>query len=169
MYFLLKEKLIELLVRDVHSKDGLSLGVPTVVQWVKDLVLSQLWCRSQLQLRFNPWPRGRPYAEGCSQKNKNKKKGWSIPGILVTTIWTPELCWSCWPCGQILGSVWVYLFWAINFISWNYFSLIAVLIRFSYTQLRRQNSYAFKQERSFFLSRLKEGRRWKVQSYMSAP
>ena len=24
---------------------------------LKDLVLSQLWCRSQLQLRFNPWPK----------------------------------------------------------------------------------------------------------------
>ena len=23
---------------------------------LKDLALPQLWCRSQLQLRFNPWP-----------------------------------------------------------------------------------------------------------------
>ena len=30
--------------------------VPTVVQWVKELVLPQLWCRSQLWLRFDPWP-----------------------------------------------------------------------------------------------------------------
>ena len=50
------------------------LGIPAVVQWVKDLaslwwlrfdpqpgwwvkdpVLLQLWCRLQLWLRFNPW------------------------------------------------------------------------------------------------------------------
>ena len=31
-------------------------GVPTVAQWVKDLALPQLWCRSQLELRFYPWP-----------------------------------------------------------------------------------------------------------------
>ena len=33
------------------------LGVPFVAQWVKDLVLPQLWCRSQLWLEFSPWPR----------------------------------------------------------------------------------------------------------------
>ena len=32
------------------------LEVPTVVQWVKDLVLLQLWHRLQLQLEFDPWP-----------------------------------------------------------------------------------------------------------------
>ena len=32
-------------------------GVPSVAQWVKDLALPQLWCRSQLKLRFDPWPR----------------------------------------------------------------------------------------------------------------
>ena len=32
------------------------LGAPTVVQWVKYLALLQLWHRSQLQLRFDPWP-----------------------------------------------------------------------------------------------------------------
>ena len=31
-------------------------GVPTVVQWLKDLALPQLWYRSPLQLRFDPWP-----------------------------------------------------------------------------------------------------------------
>ena len=33
------------------------LGVPTVVQWVKDLALPQLWHRSQLWIRFDPWLR----------------------------------------------------------------------------------------------------------------
>ena len=27
------------------------------MQWVKDLVLLQLWYRMQLQLGFDPWPR----------------------------------------------------------------------------------------------------------------
>ena len=30
--------------------------VPAVTQWVKDLVLLQLWSRLQLQLIFDPWP-----------------------------------------------------------------------------------------------------------------
>ena len=29
---------------------------PTVTQWVKDSALSQLWRRSQMQLRFETWP-----------------------------------------------------------------------------------------------------------------
>ena len=27
-----------------------------MVQWVKDLLLLQLWCRSPLWLRLDPWP-----------------------------------------------------------------------------------------------------------------
>ena len=49
-------------------------GVPTVGQWVKDLELLQLWCRSQLQAGFNPWPRELPYASGAAEKEKKKKK-----------------------------------------------------------------------------------------------
>ena len=30
---------------------------PGPAQWVKDLALLQLWCRSQLHLRFDPWSR----------------------------------------------------------------------------------------------------------------
>ena len=30
------------------------MGVPAVAQWVKDLALSRLWRRSQLQFRFDP-------------------------------------------------------------------------------------------------------------------
>ena len=36
---------------------GSTSVIPGPVQWVKDLALMQLWCRLQLQLRFNPWPR----------------------------------------------------------------------------------------------------------------
>ena len=39
----------------IKSIDG--LGVPCVVQQVKDPVLLQLWCRLQLWLGSNPWPR----------------------------------------------------------------------------------------------------------------
>lgn len=32
-------------------------SITSLVQWVKDLVLLQLWHILQLQLRFDPWPR----------------------------------------------------------------------------------------------------------------
>ena len=31
-------------------------SIPSSAQWVKDPALLWLWCRSQMQLRFNPWP-----------------------------------------------------------------------------------------------------------------
>ena len=42
--------------RDSGSCGGMDL-IPGLVQWVKDLALLQLWCRLQLHLCFNPWPR----------------------------------------------------------------------------------------------------------------
>ena len=36
---------------------NLQEGVPATVQWSKDLALPQLWCRAQLWLGFDPWPR----------------------------------------------------------------------------------------------------------------
>ena len=42
-------------------------GVPTVVQWVKDLALLQLW------LRFNPWP-GNFHMLWVWRKKKKKKR-----------------------------------------------------------------------------------------------
>ena len=38
-------------------KINLPLGVPIVAQWVKGLVLLQLWDRLLLWLGFSPWPR----------------------------------------------------------------------------------------------------------------
>ena len=35
---------------------GTPKGVSTVVHWVKDLALPQVWNRSQLQLRLDPYP-----------------------------------------------------------------------------------------------------------------
>ena len=49
------------------------MGVPTVVQWVKDLAFLQLWHRSQLWLRFAPWP-GNFHMLWVQPKNKNKNK-----------------------------------------------------------------------------------------------
>ena len=44
-----------------HVSSGLvkttSLGVPAVVQQVKDPALPHFWCRMQLWLGFDPWSR----------------------------------------------------------------------------------------------------------------
>ena len=31
-------------------------SIPSLVQWLKHLVLPYLWHRSQMHLRFSPWP-----------------------------------------------------------------------------------------------------------------
>ena len=67
------------------------MEVPAMVQWVeawvtvevqirslaqhrevRDPALPHLWHRSQLQLRFNPWPGELPYALGVVVKYINK-------------------------------------------------------------------------------------------------
>ena len=68
----------------IHRHHGLSLkktlrrlhwkgirGFPPVMQWVKDLALLQLWCRSQLQLGFHSWP-GNFTCRECSPKKKKE-------------------------------------------------------------------------------------------------
>ena len=47
--------------------------IPSLVQWVKDPALLQLWHRSQLQLKFDPWPQELPYAWVQPKQNKTKK------------------------------------------------------------------------------------------------
>ena len=47
--------------------------VSSLVQWVKDPALPQLWHRLQLQLRLTPGPE-LPYAAGVAEKEKKKKK-----------------------------------------------------------------------------------------------
>ena len=37
---------------------------------VGDMAVTQLLCKSQLWLRFSPWPREIPYAAGVAIKNK---------------------------------------------------------------------------------------------------
>ena len=46
---------------------------PPLAQWVKDPSLPQLWCRSQLRLRSDLWPRNY-IRHGAAKKEKRKKK-----------------------------------------------------------------------------------------------
>ena len=54
-----------------------TLGSSLVVQWVKDLVLPQLWHRLQLQHGFDPQPRNF-HVPQYSQKKKKKKKNFTV-------------------------------------------------------------------------------------------
>ena len=47
-----------------------------MVQWVKDPMLLKVWCRSQLQLRFDPWPWNLHMAQVEPTGEKKKKKFW---------------------------------------------------------------------------------------------
>ena len=56
------------------------IGVPAVVQWVKDLTL-------QLQLKFDLWPE-LPYDEGVAEKgrkNKRKRKEKKKPTLIISS------------------------------------------------------------------------------------
>ena len=58
---------------------GVAGSVPTWHSGLRSQQLSQLWCRSQMWLGFNPWPRKLPYAVGmlCGRKRKNFLKSWT--------------------------------------------------------------------------------------------
>ena len=72
----IKESIINKIKRQPQIRTGveenngtLSGGVSIVEETVKDSALLQLRPKSQLQLRFNPWPGELPHAWcGCSQK-----------------------------------------------------------------------------------------------------
>ena len=58
------------------------------VQWVKDLPLSQLRLRSQLQLRSDPWPGN----SICLQvAKKEKKNAFNTPNLSWTVIWNTQI------------------------------------------------------------------------------
>ena len=44
-------------VNDLACLCGSASSIPSPAQWIRDLVLLQLWQRLRLGLRFNPWPR----------------------------------------------------------------------------------------------------------------
>ena len=56
-----------------YIKNENYIGVPAVVQWVKDLVLLQLWLRVQLWLGFDSLAWELPYAAGAAKKEKKMK------------------------------------------------------------------------------------------------
>ena len=55
-----------------HRQHLCSAGHSGVAQRVRDLVLPQLWRRSQLWLRSDPWP-GNSICRGAAKKEKRKK------------------------------------------------------------------------------------------------
>ena len=64
-------------------------GVPAVAQQVKDQALPQLWHRSQLWLRFDPWPRNFHVPQVWLGKKKKKWKdnlGIRAPTVFSTCI-----------------------------------------------------------------------------------
>ena len=61
-------------VNDTTCLCGGSCLIPGRVLRVKDLVLPQLWYRSQLQLGFDPWPRNfHMCAVRVAEKEKTKR------------------------------------------------------------------------------------------------
>ena len=53
---------------------GGACSIPSPVGWVKDPALLQLWHRSQLWFRFDPWPRNFHMPQLWQKKKKKKKK-----------------------------------------------------------------------------------------------
>ena len=48
--------------------------IPGLLQWVKDLAVLHLWCRSQLRLGFIPWPQNFHVLVVVAEKEKKGKK-----------------------------------------------------------------------------------------------
>ena len=59
-------------LRTQHCLCGGTGSIPGLVHWVKDLMLLQLWHRSQLQLRFDPGSSNFHVLQGAAKK---KEKG----------------------------------------------------------------------------------------------
>ena len=56
----------------------LSIGVPIVVQWVNDLVLSEMWYRLQLWLGFDPWSENFHMPQVWLGKRKKRKENTEV-------------------------------------------------------------------------------------------
>ena len=82
-------------------------SVPDPAQWVKDLVLQQLWLKLQLSLKSDPWPRNSICLKMAKKEKKNvywyfsthsiwgydfvtltaeEKMGWSSKGAVLSVI-----------------------------------------------------------------------------------
>ena len=60
-------------------------SIPSPAQWVKDLVLPQLWYRLQLWLRSDPWP-GNSIGRKAAKKGKKNLPHKALPIILPTSL-----------------------------------------------------------------------------------
>ena len=63
-------------VKDLTAAAGVTAKAQTgsitgLAQWVKELALLQLWSRSQLWLRFDPWPGDFRLALKSKRKKRN--------------------------------------------------------------------------------------------------
>ena len=77
-----------------------SLGsIPGTVQWLKNPVLPQLWCRLQLWLGFDPWPRVFHISHVQQKKKKKSLKSqlWASSTFFLSaelqelTTWKPQI------------------------------------------------------------------------------
>ena len=59
-------------VNDPACFCGIASSIPSLVQWVKDLALLQLWCRPQRRLGFDPWPENFHMLQVQPKKGKNE-------------------------------------------------------------------------------------------------
>ena len=69
--------------------------IPSRMQLVKELVFLQLWCRSQLWLRFSPWPGNFHMPQMWLGKKKKKKKEVTFlfhPCLQRPRQWTARTC-----------------------------------------------------------------------------
>ena len=67
--------------------------IPRPVQWVKDPVLLQLWCRLQLRLRFDPWSRNFHMLWVWLKEKKLNKQSLTLLGTPVSKVSSPQhLC-----------------------------------------------------------------------------
>ena len=62
-----------------------SRAIPRPEQCIKDLVLPQVQCKSQLH-GFNPWPWELPYAAGAAIKKKKKPTVYDYTYLTISNI-----------------------------------------------------------------------------------
>ena len=75
-------------VNDLACLCGGMGSIPGPEPWVKDPALPQLWCTSQLQLRFDPWSGNFHMLQG-SQKGKRKENlrvPWWVSGFRIGVV-----------------------------------------------------------------------------------
>ena len=72
---------------------------PSTVLWVKDSALLQLWLRTQLRLRLDPWSRNsicHRVAKRTEKKKEKKKRNWSCIDKGVVAARGEDVRWAKW-------------------------------------------------------------------------